>query len=225
MKRILIAVFALAPLGASADVIDGHDWSDSDGLTANCRFECFGYIGAEFFTLDDTYTIESASFEAWNRRVDDDTSDVSVDWYIYTADLGSVITSGTVAPTQTNLGPVSNSPDIYDRTAFDLLLPTFDLGPGTYWIGFQVNLFSSDGFSIFWAETDLGDGVFARQSTDGGASWSNYGESRFNGPSDYVFSISGSKSGQQVQVPEPGTLALLGAGLIGMGFARRRKKA
>jgi len=37
--------------------------------------------------------------------------------------------------------------------------------------------------------------------------------------------VPGYASLPNTKVPEPGTLALLGAGLIGMGFARRRKKA
>ena len=30
---------------------------------------------------------------------------------------------------------------------------------------------------------------------------------------------------ERVQVPEPGTLAIFGLGLVGLGFARRRKAA
>jgi len=41
----------------------------------------------------------------------------------------------------------------------------------------------------------------------------------------YVYNVGGINAVEIQQVPEPGTLALLGIGLFGMGLARRNKKA
>lgn len=72
--------------------------------------------------------------------------------------------------------------------------------------------------------------VFAYEATEGsfdGYLWVDFPGGSGLGPS----SISGPRGiplvwavGERVSVPEPGTLALLGVGLFGIGFARRRKK-
>jgi len=59
----------------------------------------------------------------------------------------------------------------------------------------------------------------------GGVYYCGAAENYFGDGFGYVYNVGGINAVEIQQVPEPGTLALLGIGLFGMGLARRNKKA
>lgn len=116
-------------------------------------------------------------------------------------------------------GPTADLTDIfqeqvwYDNEALALEfagLVLKDLGPVNLpYVGF------SDGPYFVW-NID-----FAAESFTAGGYWFDVGVFNFS----YDFGEFAYATAKKVSVPEPGTLALLGIGLLGMGATRRRKKA
>ena len=80
-----------------------------------------------------------------------------------------------------------------------------------------VNFTFNDGTVSWSLSFSFHDGFFGFNFHDGVVSVSPSGENRQTARGDFNFSI------VPVLVAEPGTLALLGLGLVGLGFTRRRK--
>jgi len=72
-------------------------------------------------------------------------------------------------------------------------------------------------------QLDLGGLAFSSNSTDINLYYDSYGGGYFENSPDVSYS-SGTFSATLASVPEPGTLALLAAGLLGLGFVVRRRK-
>jgi hypothetical protein len=110
---------------------------------------------------------------------------------------------------------VSGSPvqcnDIFVLTG-GLLNDDFDYNGDTYY----VNIFPLDGVALSQLEDDACE---AANVPDG-----CIGFSTVEGQSNSIrFGFTISTEPQQVEVPEPGMLALLGASLFGLGALRRRR--
>lgn len=95
----------------------------------------------------------------------------------------------------------------YDVYAYSVSIPSFVATAGTtYWLSVVNN---GGPNAWYWSFDNGGNGV----STEFGSSWSNVGDR-------HAFQLS-----DDVPVPEPGTLLLVGSGIVGMALRRRRAKS
>ncbi len=124
---------------------------------------------------------------------------------------GGVLDSGSSAVTSNVLNTTWVGYNIYNTTAS---LPGIDLAAGLYWLTLESNS-SSDGSEVFWGLSQT-TGLGYKTSSDG-TTWNDQ-HLAYNG----VLALNGNTVSTSLATPEPGTVALLGIGLIGFALIRRR---
>ena len=202
MRHIMLKIAALSlilPLAAHADIITFGDGTGEAVL---------GYTEGDL-------TITSAGFDCINIR----------DWQTSISPF-CIPGAGESGDGERELlifdffDPVvfsSVSGDVFDLLGFDIEDPSADsLFPfGSF--GF-FNVTASNGEVLDFISSDFGTHSFGNVFL--GISWF----SLQCASSDCQFTVDNIVYTPSVGVPEPGTLALLGIGLFGMGLARRRRK-
>ncbi len=211
----------LATAGTSdATVLDGNELVGNQ--TTNCYFQCINNSwnwSAENFTLDTAATVEELVFIGTSLW---DLGNMRVDWTIFAGGgaipppMSESLHNGYVFnPTVTDLGISPGCCASYDLYSFALDISDIALPAGDYWVTFHVESQNLIG----WADTTDGDDVVASY-TDG--VWSPGIGGGVDSGRARAFQILGNVI--QADVPEPTTLALMGLGLAGIGFRRRRIK-
>jgi hypothetical protein len=192
----------------------------------------WGDAVADSFTLSGDSTLMEVKFGEW---VGQDYTPISVDWAIVSTLPNSWILGtgpllpGATAASLTNTKLAGLSPFDLDGTYYDIysenfILPNVSLASGTYYLVLQ-NARTSEGptYSV-GADWDINNGPSTAYTNWGG----NMNDNLFvydpttdvEGTGSNSFQILGTTS----PTPEPGTLTLLGSGLIGLGMLRKRRQ-
>jgi hypothetical protein len=175
---------------------------------------------SDSFTLSSAATVTGFDFATWNFSGDVTTT---VDWSIGTAAFGSDF-SGTAGLSNSLFGTNPYSFNVYTNTATGL---SVSLAAGTYWLTLQ-NAVTTSGRPVYWDEND-GPSV-AFQTTTGSLAHPPLGTACANGAVnvDQSPTCTGSETFDIVgnsTVPEPGSLGLLGCGILALAGLLRRKIA
>ena len=201
-----VALCLLAGMPASASTI----YSNGPINGAIDAFNITTDSVANSFTVLSPSTVASATFGAWLFSGD---TMVSVDWQITNAPLGgTVLGSGTGNVANTPfLVPNSYNYDVYSE-AFSI--SPLALGVGTYWFQLQNATTTSLGIA-FWDENDGPSAAVSSSLGDLSLLDSSYPGTGTHSESFQLDSAA---------VPEPGTIALLGCGIVFVGLLRRKPR-
>jgi hypothetical protein len=173
------------------------------------------WVQSEDFTLAQTTTITGVNF--WT--IEFGSGYAGSIWYsIYTDNGGQPSVATPVAGDFSQAADLTRNAtgnivsDIFTEYAFSFnIQPFVALAGQTYWLALHNGaLDNTDRAEVYWETTNPNATATGHEfdlTADGG-SWFDNGD-------QHAF---------QLTVPEPATLALFGAGLIGLGLMRRRQK-
>jgi hypothetical protein len=203
---LLALVIALTP--AFAGVV--YDNGGPHGQTGN---EMTRWIQADDFLLAVPTTLTDVSF--WSFEADD-AYQGSIFWQIYSDNAGnpgSVLFSGSATPARTS-DPAATCCGFPIGMRNDFSVGSVALSGGTrYWLGLHNGPLSTrDRLEFYWSGTNPNSTLGGHEDqapVPGG--WND-------NLRQHAFNLSGEATG----VPEPASLLLVGAGLLGLGFIRRR---
>lgn len=225
MKKLILATSLLAGAAtmANAGVMAEYEITNFNGGNGLHGL----WTNGDKFGGDNTFSISSGTFTVYDDLTADFIALASND-YGYTAqidldlsDFSEMSTykkeSGKAASEIVN-GPAVAAPDNQDIDFFNVLSGTISISNDNPLYNEVFNMENCCA-PVF----QFGNGANAKNSVEFGASsWIGLDNGGPGGPG---------KAGHWdlnvalVQVPEPGSIALLGMGLLGLGFARRNAKA
>lgn len=202
--KLAAALIAIGPMAANATPL-ALDITTDGGAGLEARDFTLGWA----FTVSEAITLDALG--TWDQDADGLNQSQNVS--LWTSD-GILLASALVDNGSTAVASVGGSGQWLFTDIVEIML-----GVGDYVIGADRAGGSADVFQI-------GNTVFA---TDSRVTWN---ESRFSDANSFGFPLHTTQGDQYfgpnfaiaVPVPEPTTLSLLGAGLIGFGLTRRRKR-
>jgi hypothetical protein len=212
------------PVGEASIIYNNGSPNQSDGANIT------GFVAGDDFTLGGSVTLTGGAF--WSSANFDpfgNSFSGTIGWAILADSGGS---PGTILASGSDSSPVltDTGAKIFgtDEWQIDFSFGSISLNAGTYWLTLHEGALGTpdDGTTIYWDTTGNQTGSLSQTTADltAASGWSSNGALVGGNGSDLAFQLSGGSGGGGSTVPEPSSVGLVGAGIVGILLLMKRKR-